>query len=160
MRLVEVGGGWILLRPLTVRGYWALKNGDILQCLYIQIADWSEEAPVTIETIRHLKDSIVDALTRELLQSVEPVMSMDKDLLRRYVGMFLKGVRAPHDEMYRMLTERYFWLAQMMIDHKGNIKNLPEQGGWLDQPLDWVIVLEIYRTEFVKLLVSQKGVKT
>lgn len=160
MRLVEVGGGWVVLRPLTVRGYQLFREGEKLLCLALHIHEWSENAPITLSNILRLRDSVVDTLMKELLATVEPVFSMDKDLLRRYVSMFLRNVRAPQDKTYKLLSEKYFWHAQMMLDHKGNIVQLPEGGGWLEQPLDWAIILELYRVEYVKLLASRnKGVR-
>jgi len=156
MRLVELEGGWVVLRPLSVRGWQLLQQGESIVCLSLHIAEWSEKEPVSVGAVQRLRADVHDRLLYELRQTVEPVFSMDKDLLRRYIRMFLKGIRTPQDATHAFLVDNYFWLAQSMCDHKGNIVTLPEKGGWLDQPLDWAFVLAMYRLEFVEYLAAQQ----
>lgn len=153
MRLVEFDSGWVLLKPLTVRGVAMVKDSSALTVFY-HIAAWSE-GEVTFDKFLQLKAEVFDRLRKELFETAEPIWSMDKELLRRYVHMYLHNIRTD-DKIYQMLNEKYFWTLPSMFDHRGNIIHLPEKGGILDQPVDWFIVLTIYRAELIRELQQQQ----
>ncbi|WP_233120244.1 hypothetical protein [Thermosipho sp. 1074] len=113
--------------------------------------------PINKNTCGLLKYVVVEKLKQKLLESVEPIISLDKNILQRWIKLMIAGTRikTPDNEIFEFIRTNYFEFALMFVDHKGNIINLPEKGGLLDQPLDWIIFLQMFKVAFVEELAKQ-----
>ena len=154
---LEYDGGWIEYKKLNVRGYELIKKGRVIEALPFHILNWSENIPINQKTCGMLKPEIVDLLKQKLFESVEPILSVDKQILRRWITLMFKGqeIKTSDKNIFFQIKNDYFQYALLYIDHKGNIINLPEPGGILDQPLDWIIFLLIFKAIFVEKLAKQ-----
>ncbi|MBB6061884.1 hypothetical protein HNP65_000306 [Thermosipho japonicus] len=149
-------GSWIEYKKLTVRGLELLRKGRVIEALPFHIIRWSEDVPINVKTCGMLDPKVVEELRRKLLESAEPILSLDKQILKRWLTLMLKGqtIRTSDREIFLEIQQNYFQYALLYTDHKGNIINLPEQGGILDQPVDWMFFLLAFKTSFVEELAN------
>ena len=154
----EFDKDWVLLKKLTLRGYQLLRQGRVREALSLHILKWSEDKPINPYTVGQLKAEIVDELIKKLYESVEPIYSMEQKILQRWIGLMINGQEVkvePDRKLFLEIREKYFSFALLYIDHKGNIIQLPEPGGLLDQPLDWILFLLAFKSAFVEKLAQE-----
>ena len=152
--LLEFENDWILLKPLTVRGYEYFKEGRVIEALPFLIQEWSENVPINYKTCYKLKPKVVRRIKEKLLEEVAWLFQVDSRELVLVIKAFLKGHVTTDDELSRRLIS-YIEKAVTLVDHKGNIITWPEPGGILDQPLDWFVILRAYKVAFVEYLAEQ-----
>ncbi|ABR31297.1 hypothetical protein SU69_07360 [Thermosipho melanesiensis] len=159
--LLEFEDGWIEYKKLTVRGIELLRKGRVIEALPFHIIRWSENVPITTKTCGMLKHETVELLRQKLLESVEPLLSIEGYKLKRWLNLMLSDIKMGNNvpeedrQMYDFIKENYFQFVLAYVDHKGNIINLPESGGIFDQPVDWIIFLINFKTVFVEQLANK-----
>lgn len=154
-------GSWIEYKKLTVRGYNLIKQGRVIEALPFHILRWSENAPINAKTCGMLKHETVELLKKKLFESVEPMIKIEGYKLKRWLNLMLSDIKMGNNipeedrQMYDFIRENYFQFVLAYVDHKGNIINLPEPGGILDQPIDWIVFLIAFKTVFVEQLANK-----
>lgn len=159
----DVGNDWILFKKLTLKAYQLEREGLFLEALPDLIIDWSFDLPINYKNILKLKGGIIKELKMKIFESAEPILTMDKDILAKWVKLMIDGFQpSKHvlsEEEYNnfiYIKEKYFAFALLYTDHKGNIINLPEKGGILEQPIDWVLFLTFLKTAFIQKQIEEQ----
>lgn len=144
--LLEFDDSWILLKDTpSVREMNLIKEGRAIEALPSLILEWSIDEPITFKTCMRLKAGIVSRIINVVLESVNYILKQDELELKLILKSLMRGINVP--EVDKKILELYN-TTLYLVDHRGNVANFPNSGGYLDQPFDMMYFLRIFRQAF------------
>lgn len=155
-KFLKFGDDWVLIHDVTLREYFFLKEGRVLEALPFLIEEWSEKEPINLATVGKLKTAVVSKILRESTFKIRKFLNLDMKqfslALKNFFDRRLTQLKGTLLEEW----ENELLLVQLSLNDLGSINALPERGSLLDQPAHFIFFLLAARQAIAEILEDQK----
>jgi len=154
--IITDGNDWIEIKDYLPYGaFIAIQEGRVSQALPSLIVSWSENVPINEYYCSKLRSELVYKILQTAYDRIRDFQRHDHEMVFRIFKNLMRGHKYPDDEYVQELQNKYYNILMVATDHKGNLIQLPYPGGLYDQPFDFIIMANIFKSAFVSYLAEE-----
>ncbi|AJW76920.1 hypothetical protein X275_01365 [Marinitoga sp. 1197] len=146
--LLELDDNLIFFKEDTIRTIDLRRQGKDVETLPFLIYSWTFDKELNLKNILQLKPWILKKILNKAIEGYLTITNINDKQLE----LFIKSTFISDKIIFTGFKEKEIeHLKQCLIaknnifDHRGNIINYPEAGGYLDQNAKYMYFLNIYR---------------
>lgn len=160
--LLEFDGEIIFLKEDTIRTLELRRQGKKVETLPFLITDWTLKRELNLRNILLLKPEIIEMILNKSIEGYLIITGIDELKLEMFIKTSFIVEKLNFDgfnEQEQEQLKECFLIKNNLFDHRGNLINLPDSGGLLDQNAKYMYFLSKYRKVLIEKINEENNKK-
>ncbi|OQY00180.1 MAG: hypothetical protein B6I26_08710 [Desulfobacteraceae bacterium 4572_130] len=160
--LLEFEGEIFILKEDTLRTLELRRQGRKIEALPFLITNWTLKRELNIRNILLLKPKIIEAILNKTIEGYLIITGINVLTLEAFIRTSFIVEKLNFDgfnEQEQEQLKECFLIKNNLFDHRGNLINLPDSGGLLDQNAKYMYFLSKYRKVLIEKINEENNKK-
>ncbi|NUU94830.1 hypothetical protein XO10_00665 [Marinitoga sp. 1135] len=160
--LLEFDGEVIFFKEDTIRTLELRRQGRKVEALPFLIYNWTLNRELNLKNILLLKPEILDNVLSKAIEGYLIITNINESKLEMFIktSFIVEELNFDgFDEKEKEHLKECFLIKNNLFDHRGNLVNLPDSGGLLDQNAKYMYFLSKYRKVLIEKINEENNKK-